>query len=57
MIDDTGCGLAVLAEAATPGLFVLAGGDNHATLVIERDVSETIGDASLNGRCDPPSSA
>ena len=57
VIDDTGCGLAVLAEAATPGLFVLAGGDNHATLVIERDVSETIGDASLNGRCDPPSSA
>lgn len=57
-LDSLGGGLAVLLEAATAGVTLrIPGDDNIATFVIEGDVSETIGDISLNGRCNPPSSA
>ncbi len=57
-LDSLGGGLAVLLEAATAGVTLRTSGHaNIATFVIESDVSETIGDTSLNGRCDPPSSA
>ena len=57
-LDSRGNGLAVVLEAASAGgLLCTSGTDNIATFVIESDVSETIGDISLNGRCDPPSSA
>jgi folate-binding protein YgfZ len=57
-LDSRGNGLAVLLEAATAGaLLGTSDTDNIATFVIESDVSETIGDISLNGRCAPPFSA
>lgn len=57
-LDSLGGGLAVLLEAATDGLTLRTSGDaNIATFVIESDVSETIGDISLNGHCIPPFSA
>lgn len=57
-LDSVGGGLAVLLEAATAGVALRTSGDaNIATFVIESDVSETIGDISLNGHCIPPFSA
>lgn len=56
--DSAGAGLAVLLESATKGAPLhTPDGANIATFVIESDVSETIGDISLNGSCTPPSSA
>ncbi len=51
-------GLAVVAESAVAGTAVRAAGSTrNATFVIESDVIETIGDATLNGHYHPPFSA
>lgn len=55
-IADNGIALAVVNEASIPASHLRAeAGAQCATLVIDRDVNETISDALLNGRCTPHS--